>query len=88
MESINLAHISDTHVGFSQYPKKAPSGRGQREQDFVRAFVQAIDSIEKDDPALVIHAGDFFDRGVYSKSTKTSFQKKLHFTDVWNTAKR
>ncbi len=78
MESINLAHISDTHVGFSQYPKKAPSGRGQREQDFVRAFVQAIDSIEKDDPALVIHAGDFFDKPVVSLRHQKQGQEALH----------
>lgn len=63
---MELAHLSDSHVGFSQYPKKAPSGRPQREQDFVRAFSQVIGHICDWDPALVIHSGDFYDRPVVS----------------------
>lgn len=77
MPSIELAHISDTHVGFSQYPKKAPSGRGQREQDFVKAFVQAIEHIREDDPPLVIHAGDFFDKPVVSLRHQKQGQEAL-----------
>lgn len=65
-EIVRLAHLSDTHVGFTQYPRKAPSGRGQREQDFVRAFAQAVEHIADFDPPLVIHSGDFYDRPVVS----------------------
>jgi DNA repair exonuclease SbcCD nuclease subunit len=74
---LTLAHISDTHIGFTQYPKKAPSGRGQREQDFVRAFLQAVASITAEDPPLVIHAGDFYDRPVVSLRHQKQGQEAL-----------
>ncbi|MEM2856288.1 MAG: DNA repair exonuclease [Candidatus Nitrosocaldaceae archaeon] len=50
-----LAHISDTHLGATQY------GKEERENDFYNAFKEAIDIIIKEHVELVIHAGDIFD---------------------------
>jgi len=63
---LRLAHLSDTHLGFTQYSARTLSGRPAREQDFVRAFKNVIDHINIYDPPLVIHSGDFYDKAYIS----------------------
>lgn len=63
---VRLAHLSDTHVGFTQYSARTTSGRPAREQDFLRAFRQVIDHVNDFDPPLVIHSGDFYDKAYVS----------------------
>ncbi len=50
-----IAHISDTHLGFTQY------GIEERENDFYNAFSEAMEIIVKEHVDLVIHSGDIFD---------------------------
>lgn len=55
-------HLSDTHLGYSEYTKLNPeTGLNQRELDVYNAFSQAIDLILAIKPSFVLHAGDFFD---------------------------
>lgn len=56
-----LAHISDTHVGYRAYRAVAPSGRNQREEDFLDAFRRACADIVARDVPLVVHSGDLAD---------------------------
>lgn len=58
---MRIAHFSDTHLGFSQYPVMNESGRNIRGQDILAGFKATIEDIVAYDPDLVIHAGDFFD---------------------------
>lgn len=60
-ECFEIGHLSDTHLGFKQYPSTSGSGRNQREVDFSRSFRDCVDSIVDYDPPLVIHSGDEFD---------------------------
>lgn len=58
---MKLLHLSDTHLGFSEYHKVDPvSGLNQREQDFYNAWQQVMDAIEQHQPDVVVHAGDLF----------------------------
>jgi hypothetical protein len=61
-QSINLAHLSDTHLGYEAYKSLNASGENQRAADFARAFVTTCQDIIKSDPAVVIHSGDVADR--------------------------
>lgn len=57
-----FVHLSDTHLGYSEYIKLNPkTGLNQRELDVYNAFTQAIDLILNIKPSFVLHAGDFFD---------------------------
>ena len=59
---MKLVHLSDTHLGFFAYSRSDPdSGINQREADFYRVFVQAVDRIIDLNPDVVVHAGDLFD---------------------------
>jgi hypothetical protein len=58
---VQLDHLSDTHLGFQQYPIRSGRGRNQRDQDFSRAFLEVVTDIAEADNALIIHSGDFFD---------------------------
>lgn len=59
---MKVVHLSDTHLGYSNYSKVDPeTGVNQREADFYRAFEQAVDRIVDMRPDAVIHAGDLFD---------------------------
>jgi len=49
-----FSHISDTHLGFSQY------GTDERENDFYHSFNQMIDISIKDHVEFVIFSGDLF----------------------------
>lgn len=51
---MQLAHVSDTHLGYVQY------GLEDRERDFYESFQEIIDKILQEHVKLVIHSGDFF----------------------------
>lgn len=58
---IKIAHFSDTHLGFTQYPLQSPSGKSRRFMDFIDSFERVVESILEQDPDVVIHSGDFYD---------------------------
>ncbi|MCA1730110.1 MAG: metallophosphoesterase [Actinobacteria bacterium] len=59
---LRIAHISDTHLGYTRYAKLDPqSNRNQREVDVQEAYGRAVDAILERDVDLVIHSGDVFD---------------------------
>jgi exonuclease SbcD len=59
---VRIAHISDTHLGYTRYAKLCPrTGRNQREVDVQEAYGRAVDAILERDVDLVIHSGDVFD---------------------------
>lgn len=59
---MRIAHIADTHVGFSAYRRSDPeTGMNQREVDVYQAFERLVDSLIAKRPDLVLHAGDLFD---------------------------
>lgn len=72
---LRLAHFSDTHIERRQYPVTSPStGRNQREQDVLRAFVQVCEDIQVYDPPLVIHSGDVADKPIVSYRAQLQIQ--------------
>ncbi len=58
---VRLYHLSDTHLGHSQYTRTDASGLNQRELDIAAAFLRVVDLAVVERPDLVIHAGDLFD---------------------------
>jgi len=59
---IRIAHISDTHLGYSRYARLDPeTNRNQREVDVQRAYERVVDEILERDVDLVVHSGDVFD---------------------------
>ena len=59
---VRVAHISDTHLGYTRYAKlHAETSRNQREVDVQEAYGRAVDAILERDVDLVIHSGDVFD---------------------------
>ncbi len=59
---MRIAHIADSHVGFSAYRRSDPeTGMNQREVDVYRAFEDLVDSILSKRPDVVLHSGDLFD---------------------------
>ena len=59
---MKLFHVSDTHLGYSNYAKVAQErGLNQREADFYDSFERFIDICLKEEPDLVLHTGDLFD---------------------------
>lgn len=60
--TLRIAHLADTHLGFSALTRLCPdSGRNQRAVDVEHAFAAAIDQIiAAGDIDLVLHAGDVF----------------------------
>ncbi len=58
---MRLLHTSDTHLGHQQYPRTAPNGLNQREQDHYDTWTALIDAAIADPPDVFIHAGDLFD---------------------------
>lgn len=52
---MRIAHISDTHLGFRQY------NLDQREEDFYRAWHEAIGKMVEERVDAVVHSGDLFD---------------------------
>jgi len=59
---MRIAHIADTHVGYTAYRRSDPdTGMNQREVDVYRAFERMVDSLISKRPDVVLHAGDLFD---------------------------
>src|SRR5215217_6113742 len=59
---VRIAHISDTHLGYSRYAKlHQETSRNQREVDVQEAYGRAVDAILERDVDLVVHSGDVFD---------------------------
>lgn len=58
---MRILHVSDTHLGFSQFARLTPDGLNQREQDVFEAFRQAVDHAIREKPDVVVHSGDLFD---------------------------
>lgn len=59
---MRIAHIADTHVGFSAYRRSDPeTGMNQREVDVYQAFERLVDSLISKRPDAVLHSGDLFD---------------------------
>lgn len=52
---MRFAHIADTHLGYRQY------NLDEREEDFYRAFKQAVELIVDKQVDFVIHSGDLFE---------------------------
>src|SRR5690349_10577783 len=73
-DSIRIAHISDTHLGYRALHKLDPTtGRNQRTVDFEHAFERAIDDILRRRVDGVIHGGDVFHH------TRPTWQALRHF---------
>jgi exonuclease SbcD len=59
---VRIAHISDTHLGYTRYAKLHPeTSRNQREVDVQEAYGRAVDAILEREVDLVVHSGDVFD---------------------------
>ena len=58
---MNILHVSDTHLGYAAYRKANKEGINQRELDVYDSFKKFVDYAIKDQPDLIIHAGDLFD---------------------------
>ena len=84
--SMKLVHLSDTHLGYSEYNKlSAVTGLNAREQDFYDAWNQVIENILNISPDVVIHAGDLFHTPRPSnRAIKTALEgiQKLSFADI------
>ncbi|MFQ6105470.1 MAG: exonuclease SbcCD subunit D, partial [Candidatus Hydrothermarchaeaceae archaeon] len=52
---MRFAHLADTHLGYRQY------NLDEREEDFYRAFNEAVDKILMHKCDFVVHSGDLFD---------------------------
>jgi DNA repair protein SbcD/Mre11 len=62
--TVQIAHLSDTHIGYEAYAARSASGENQRSVDIAKAFATCVSEIVADDPALVIHSGDVADRTI------------------------
>ncbi|MGD0057283.1 MAG: exonuclease SbcCD subunit D [Methanomassiliicoccales archaeon] len=59
---MRIAHVSDTHIGYSAYSRVDEStGLNQREIDVFDAFKQFVDRVIYLKPDAVVHSGDLFD---------------------------
>lgn len=77
-ENLRIAHLADTHLGYSAYGKADPaSGRNQRAVDIEASFAAAISDILTRDVDLLIHAGDVFHHTRPSWSTLTHFVRQM-----------
>lgn len=58
---MRFIHLSDTHLGFSEYFRiDSATGLNQRELDVYRAWDQAVQAILSMRPDAVLHSGDLF----------------------------
>ncbi|MGD1060548.1 MAG: exonuclease SbcCD subunit D [Methanomassiliicoccales archaeon] len=59
---MRIAHVSDTHLGFSAYGKvDEATGLNQREVDFCHAFEECVSMIIEAKVDAMVHSGDLFD---------------------------
>ncbi|MGI8922751.1 MAG: metallophosphoesterase family protein [Fimbriimonadales bacterium] len=61
-QAVRIAHFSDTHLGYRAYSRVNDSGLNQREVDVFRTFERFLADIQSQDPDVVLHTGDFFDK--------------------------
>lgn len=75
---LRIAHLADTHLGYSAYGKLDPeSARNQRAVDIENSFAIAISDILTRDVDLVLHAGDLFHHTRPSWSTLSHVVRQL-----------
>jgi DNA repair protein SbcD/Mre11 len=75
---LRIAHLADTHLGYSAYGKADPeSGRNQRAVDIETSFAAAITDVVNRNVDLVVHAGDAFHHTRPSWSTLTHFVRQM-----------
>lgn len=60
MKKINIAHISDVHLGYSSGQRITSNGTNLRVTDGYKAFTQAVDQMIAEKVDVVIVAGDIF----------------------------
>src|SRR5947209_12790603 len=77
--TLRIAHLADTHLGFSALTRLCPvTGRNQRAVDVEHAFAAAITQIiEAGDVDLVVHAGDVFHHSRPPMQTLIFFVRQL-----------
>ncbi len=78
--AIEIAHLSDSHLGYEAYDTRSSEGINQRGKDVVRAMSDCVQAIVADDPALVIHSGDVLERP--SVKRKYEVQAKLFLEEL------
>lgn len=61
-DTLTLAHLSDTHLGYEAYSVLSTAGNNLRGEDIVRAFGRNVAEIVAADPPLVLLSGDVGDR--------------------------
>lgn len=76
--------ISDPHIGVKSSWKMLPNGLSVRTIDNIKRFNWIIRSINKEETALVIIAGDFFDRLTISPTIMTLSLKIIKFLSTNN----
>lgn len=77
-DTLRIAHLADTHLGYSAYGKADPeSGRNQRAVDIEASIAAAITDILQQNVDLVLHAGDVFHHTRPSWSTLTHFIRQM-----------
>ncbi len=58
---MRICHLADSHLGAGEnHPRRGESGLTLRQEDIVKAFVEAIDKIIDIKPDICLHAGDLF----------------------------
>lgn len=62
LKGYDIAHLSDTHLGYEAHRARNAGGENQRAADIARAFVNVAKDIIAADPPVVIHSGDVADR--------------------------
>lgn len=60
--AFRIAHLSDTHLGFTDLDRVTAAGVNQREEDCYRVYREAVEKIIGLAPDTVVHTGDFFHR--------------------------
>ena len=74
---MKIIHLSDTHLGYSNFDKVNELGVNIREQDFYDAFERVVCQIIEIKPNVVIHSGDFFHRPSPSNRAMTFALEQL-----------
>ena len=74
---MKIIHLSDTHLGYSNFDKVNEFGVNIREQDFYDAFEKVVSQILEIKPNIVIHSGDFFHRPSPSNRAMTFALEQL-----------
>lgn len=59
---MKFVHLSDSHLGLTQFDTINEQGINEREIDFTESFIALIDNTIEQKPEFVIHSGDLFHR--------------------------